>query len=68
MSQKPTFKAEVTACYLAGDAARLASSMARISQSPAPVYVENARKQIEAMRASLIQIEGVLKAKEAGNV
>jgi 5-methylcytosine-specific restriction endonuclease McrBC GTP-binding regulatory subunit McrB len=66
MSRKPIVKAEVTAYYLAGDAARLASSIARLSTGFAPVYVELARKEIEAMRDALNKIEAILET-EAEN-
>ena len=68
MSRKPIVKAEVTAYYLAGDAARLASDIVRVSDRTAPVYVQSARKTIEAMRDALNQIEGILEAEEESNV
>ena len=68
MSRKPIVKAEVTAYYLAGDAARLASDIVRVSDRTAPVYVQSARKTIEAMRDALNQIEGILEAEDESNV
>ena len=68
MSRKPIVKAEVTAYYLAGDAARLATDIVRVSDCTAPVYVQSARKTIEAMRDALNQIEGILEAEEESNV
>ena len=68
MSRKPIVKAEVTAYYLAGDAARLATDIVRVSDRTAPVYVQSARKTIEAMRDALNQIEGILEAEEESNV
>lgn len=79
MSRKPIIKAEVAAYYLAGDAARLATDIVRVSDRTAPVYVQSARKTIEAMREALNKIEGILeteaensgdrnKNRESGNV
>ena len=66
MSRKPIVKAEVTAYYLAGDAARLAADIVRVSEHTAPVYVQSARKTIEAMRDALNKIEAILET-EAEN-
>jgi hypothetical protein len=60
MSRKPIIKAEVMAYVLAGDGARLASDIVRVSQEAAPVYVESARRHIKSMRDVLNQIEGIL--------
>ena len=60
MSRKQIFEAEVTAYYLAGDAARLAADIVRASDRTASVYVQSARKTIEAMRDALNRIEGIL--------
>lgn len=68
MSRKPIVKAEVTAYYLAGDAARLATDIVRVSNNASPIYVASARKAIEAMRDSLNQIEGILETEEESNV
>ena len=66
MSRKLIVEAEVTAYYLAGDAARLAADIVRVSDRTAPVYVQSARKTIEAMRGALNLIEGILET-EAEN-
>lgn len=68
MSRKPIVKAEVTAYYLAGDAARLATDIVRVSKDASPIYVASARKTIEAMRDSLNQIEGILETEDESNV
>jgi hypothetical protein len=67
MSRKAIVKAEVTAYYLAGDAARLATDIVRVSKDASPIYVDSARKTIEAMRDSLNRIEGILE-EDAGDV
>ena len=68
MSRKPIVKAEVTAYYLAGDAARLAADIVRVSKGASPIYVDSARKTIECMRDCLNQIEGILETEEESNV
>lgn len=66
MSNEALIKAEVTAYKLASDAARLACSLVRIGASGAPVYADSARYDIQAMRAALNEIEGILET-EAEN-
>lgn len=68
MSKNATFEAEVNSYYLASDAARLATLIVRVSRNASPIYVDSARKTIEAMRATLNKIEGILETEEESNV
>ena len=67
MSRKPIIKAEVMAYNLAGDGARLAADIVRVSRSNTPVFVEHSRKHIQSMREMLNEIEGILEAEAENN-
>jgi hypothetical protein len=68
MSKDALIKAEVAAYLLAGDVARLAADIAKVSRERGDVFAKNARLNIQSMRASLSEIEFMLKTEEENNV
>lgn len=64
MSKDALISAEVAAYHLASDVARLAADIAKVDRKGGDVFAGNARLNIQSMRATLNQIEGILEAED----
>ena len=70
MSVDPIYEAKMIACYLAADCAGLASDLSRCGLTDKFYFVASAHRKLNAMRAALNQIEGILEteAENSGGV